>query len=739
MSVVKNSSSLTPYSISLVTNSLRSKYLKLLVYLIIVDGDPDSDAQSRVRKACHKDFHSGNLRSLDAGLLQSMKRSLITLPLISILLQTALPVAVAAPSRQPDKTEDCDILVVGGGLSGAAAAYEGLLAGRTVCLTEITDWVGGQISAQGTSALDERKTQRDLLFFPRGYLELRQRIKKHYGILNPGKCWVSESCFYPYDGHKLLFDILKDAEDRGDGKLKWLPSTVIKELEYSADGKQITSAIAIQHRPAKGTPPINTETLSAKIEDAYRYENSARFDKTIIRLKPRLSKARIPWYIIDATETGELIGLADVPHRLGIDPRSYLEPSSSSTTGDQYCTQGFTYTFAMQAVAEPQNHTIPPFYAQYAPYYSYELPRLASFPLVFTYRRIKSAQPEQKLPPDPKQFPINVGDISMQNWTWGNDYRPGTSQDNLIYTRDQLQATGQLQPGGWMGGLRTETLRRGEEHAIGYFYWLVTGTTDSQLGDGVKKPYPNHRFLSGFDSPMGTAHGLSKYPYMREGRRIIGRPSYGQSAGFMVWEIDISRNNFRTDFYRQNLPAADFRRLWASIASLNQGISVLRGAETADEVKPRSRSTIFPDSVGIGHYAIDFHPCMTNSPPEAPGNTEKEGTRKGQGQAYPFQIPLRALIPQKIDNMLVAGKSIATSHTAAAAYRVHSFEWSAGAAAGTVADFALRNAIAPYELVDNLPLPEPQLEQLQRLLDKNKNPVAFPNTSIFNQSWENWR
>jgi glycerol-3-phosphate dehydrogenase len=34
--------------------------------------------------------------------------------------------------------------VVGGGLAGAGAAYEALLLGKTVCLTEITDWVGGQ-------------------------------------------------------------------------------------------------------------------------------------------------------------------------------------------------------------------------------------------------------------------------------------------------------------------------------------------------------------------------------------------------------------------------------------------------------------------------------------------------------------------------------------------------------------------------------------------------------------------
>ncbi len=89
--------------------------------------------------------------------------------------------------------------------------------------------------------------------------------------------------------------------------------------------------------------------------------------------------------------------------------------------------------------------------------------------------------------------------------------------------------------------------------------------------------------------------------------------------------------------------------------------------------------------------------------------------------------------------MLVAGKSIATSHIAAAAYRVHSFEWSAGAAVGTTAAFAVEKAIAPYQLVDQLPLPEPQLEALQRRLQESSNPTAFPDTSIFNESWEDWR
>jgi len=638
---------------------------------------------------------------------------------------------------EPENQVECELLVVGGGLAGAAASYEALLLGKTVCLTEITDWVGGQISSQGTSALDERTTQRSRLFYPRGYLELRDRIEDFYDELNPGDCWVSHSCFLPKDANEILAKQLQKAAKKGKGTLHWFPSTVIKELETAVvgQGSQITSAIAIQHSPQVNTAPLNTETLSQTIADAYSYQDSARFQKKIIRFVPPANSD--DWLVIEATETGEIVALADVPYRLGVDPLSHLEPSSSSANGDPYCPQGFTYTFAMEATEEAQEHQEPEFYPKHAPYYSYELERLADFNLVFTYRRIWS--PETGTAEKFRGISFTAptpGDISMQNWTWGNDYRPGTAQDNLVYTRQQLQASGQLDPGGWLGGLRTETLQKGEDHALGYFHWLVAGHTDSQLGEGFKKPYPNNRLLTGLDSPMGTVHGLSKYPYMREGRRIIGRTSRGYSNGFTVAEIDISRRDYKDEYYKENLSENSYRQLWQTLNGLE--LIIDKNADL-EKVQPRSRSTIFPDSVGIGHYAIDFHPCMNEFPAEKPGNTERAGERKGAGQAYPFQIPLRAMIPQKVDNLLVTGKTIATSHIAAAAYRVHSFEWSSGAAAGIIAAFALENDILPYELIDESYIKEKQLQFLQRTLNDSGNPTAFPDTSIFNESWEEWR
>jgi len=660
------------------------------------------------------------------------------------------PIAIATPPRAVDNTVECELLIVGGGLAGTATAYEALLAGKTVCMTELTDWVGGQLTSQGTSALDEKPTQTEKLFYPRGYLELKQRIENFYGVRNPGKCWVSRSsCFLPKDGHGLLMAQLKNAERKGKGKLNWFPNTVIKELQIQpvGQGEQITAAIAIQHQPAPGAPALNVRPLSQTIEDSYRYEDSDQFTKTLIQFEPPAASSgkNAQWLVVEATETGELIALADVPYRVGIDPRTFRDPSSSSVEGFAYCTQGFTYTFAMEATATPQPQTEPQFYARFTPYYSFDRD-IFNFDALFTYRRIWSPEGLGIFDPASEKIrknrfgvsPAQPGEISMQNWLPGNDYTPGTAKDNLIYTRNQLQQTGQLQPGQWQGGLRVESLKNAEAIALGFYHWLVAGTTDAKLGEGKKTPNPNNILLTGLDSPMGTEHGLSKFPYMREGRRIIGRPDFTYPEGFEINETDISRQTFKDDFYRQNLSPREYRRLHADLTGI-EGLDVLSGALSPDEVQRRQRATMYPDSVGIGHYNIDFHPCYLEYPVEKPGNIERPGERQAHAPSYPFQIPLRAMIPQRIDNLLVVGKSIATSHIAAAAYRVHSFEWSSGAAAGVTAAEALKNDYLPYELVNRVPVTaDKRLGQLRQKIEATNNPTTFPDTSIFT-SFENWQ
>ena len=650
---------------------------------------------------------------------------------ISIAVWIPMASAIAAPTIDQVRGVDaapnsvrCEVLVVGGGLSGVAATYEALKAGRSVCLTEMSDWVGGQVSAQGTSALDEKTTQRSQGLFSHGYADFRQRILAPNSGRNLGSCWVSTVCFMPKDGHETLMKMLKEAEKEGNGKLYFFPNTVAKSVKI--DGPMIQAIRAIQHRPTIGAPPLNTYPLSQTIVDHYSEQDSILFQKTILQFVPPASGK---WIVIEATETGELVAMTDVPYRLGLDARSYRNPSSSSATENPYCPQGLTSVFAMEATADAQSKTPPDFYSRYAQSYSLNSEYYANAPeLVFSYRRIKSA-------PNAGVRSIAPGDISMQNWNWGNDYAPGTSADNYILSRNQLRESGQLEPGGWLGGLRTAGLKGAEEQAIGFFYWFQSGVSDAKKLP--KKPFPNVRFLTGIESPMGTVHGLSKHPYMRESRRIIGRPAYGYEDGFSIDEVTVSRQDFSSTYY-QKLDAKTFRDLAISIAGLNT-IDVITDRIAPQDVKTLGRSHLYPDSVGIGHYPLDFHPCMVETPPEKPGNQERPGERQGAYETFPFQIPLRSMIPQKIDNLLITGKSLSMSHIAASAYRVQAIEWSTGAAAGTTASFVLEMGLMPFQLTNNLPNPNANLEKLQQQLRTNNNPIAFPNTSILNTNWQQWK
>jgi hypothetical protein len=111
------------------------------------------------------------------------------------------------------------------------------------------------------------------------------------------------------------------------------------------------------------------------------------------------------------------------------------------------------------------------------------------------------------------------------------------------------------------------------------------------------------------------------------------------------------------------------------------------------------------------------------------GILKRPGVRQAHGRAYPGpNFPLRSLIPQRLDNLLVSGKGMATSTIAAAAYRVHSFEWVGGGSGGHHRGFLpCVRGVLPYELVDDLPRQEPLLLALQQeFAGPTATPLLFP-------------
>jgi hypothetical protein len=161
---------------------------------------------------------------------------------------------------------------------------------------------------------------------------------------------------------------------------------------------------------------------------------------------------------------------------------------------------------------------------------------------------------------------------------------------------------------------------------------------------------------------VGTRDGLAKQVYVRESRRI--------KAAFTVLEQHV-------------------------------GVEARGGLEGAE---------IFPDSVGVGSYRVDLHP------------TTRLRTYVDLS-SWPFQIPLGALIPVRMENLLPAAKNLGVTHITNGCYRLHPVEWNVGEAAGALAAHCLDRGLIPRQVRDTPRL----LADFQDLLIRLGVVLSWPN------------
>ncbi|MGB9433152.1 MAG: FAD-dependent oxidoreductase, partial [Candidatus Acidiferrum sp.] len=85
--------------------------------------------------------------------------------------------SLTLPSSIPEQT--CDVVILGGGLGGSAAALTSSQTAGRVCMTEPTNWVGGQMTSQGISAFDDNEWI-ETTGATRSFRVLRQKIRDYY-------------------------------------------------------------------------------------------------------------------------------------------------------------------------------------------------------------------------------------------------------------------------------------------------------------------------------------------------------------------------------------------------------------------------------------------------------------------------------------------------------------------------------------------------------------------------------
>lgn len=159
---------------------------------------------------------------------------------------------------------------------------------------------------------------------------------------------------------------------------------------------------------------------------------------------------------------------------------------------------------------------------------------------------------------------------------------------------------------------------------------------------------------------LGTDDGLAKYPYIRESRRI--------KAMHTITEQEVSK-----------------------------------------EIRGDKGICTYFDSVGVGSYHLDLHhTTVTNRSFYIPN--------------YPYEIPLGALLPIRVKNVIPACKNIGTTQITNGCYRLHPTEWNIGESAGYLVAFSMMNQVTPHQVRQE----QKYLKEYQSLLLANGVQLHWP-------------
>jgi hypothetical protein len=526
-----------------------------------------------------------------------------------------------------------DLVIAGGGLGGVAAALAAARAGLRVVMTEVTDWVGGQLTQQGVPPDEHQWIETHGC--TRSYRDLRRGIRDYYRRyypltraararpdLNPGDGWVSRLCHEPRVALAVMEGLLAPYVSSG---------RVVLLLEHETVGADV-AADRVRAIKVRSLQTGNERVLEAP-------------------------------FFIDATELGDLLPLTGTAFVAGCEGQASAGEPHMPARLDPCNQQAFTAVFAMEFVPGTDN-TIerPRDYAFWRGYVPPLTPPWSGPLLALTSTHPQTLQ-RRPFSFDPAGGPASpdanlwvyrrvantanfrpgtyAGDVSIVNWPQ-NDYLLG----NLVGVEDAE---------------RRGHVERARQLSLSMLYWLQT-----------EAPRPDGRAgwheLRLRGDVLGTRDGFAKYPYVREARRI---------------------------------------RAVTTIVEQHCGTearAALAAAGTAGAV-----AMDYPDSVGVGSYRIDLHPTSA-------------GDNYIDVASLPFQIPLGALLPVQVQNLIPACKNIGTTHITNGCYRLHPVEWNIGEAAGALVAFALARRTRPHAVRETPQL----LENFQRRLQAQGVETRWP-------------
>ena len=387
-----------------------------------------------------------------------------------------------------------DILIVGGGAGGVAAALAVAEAGGRCVVTEPTAWLGGQLTSQAVPPDEHRWIEGRDGFHgaTRRYVAFREGVRDHYRaqtdltpqaradpLLNPGGGWVSRLCFEPTVGVAVLNAML--APHVAAGRITVLHGR--EPVAADVDGETVR-AVTFRQFHGEG------ETIEAKI-------------------------------VLDATECGDLYPLVGCGFLLGAEGREVFgelhgraDLGEATDPADQ---QAITHCFALEH-RPGEDHTIdrPDDYAAWRAF----VPTLdPPWPGRLFSWQIDDARDPRTLAMIPPPDAPAVGELEL--WRYrrivdGGIYLP-QRRDVCLWNTVQTDHFRRplIRPGADPYAGRAEVLAAAKGQARCFVHWLQT---EAPRHDGDGHGYPGLR-LAG--ESLGTDDGFAMAAYIREPRRLL--------------------------------------------------------------------------------------------------------------------------------------------------------------------------------------------------------------------------
>ncbi|MCE5202131.1 MAG: FAD-dependent oxidoreductase [Synergistaceae bacterium] len=372
-----------------------------------------------------------------------------------------------------EEAEPYDIVVVGAGTGGCAAAIQAARMGMSVALVEQSDWVGGQMTGAAVSTMDDKTMTRTGI-----YLEFINRVRDFYSAWgkNVNVCyWGSDTiAFEPWVGQKILLEMLGET-----GHVKVILKA--KLLSVKKSGNKVVSAVF----------------------DA---------DGKNIRLNAKI--------FIDATECGDFIPMTGARYRAGnsvspkIDKEGIIQDITYTAVIKRYPgglppelkvsvpPPGYTeYLFKFRAIIRKDGNTWPGEYPFDVPTHNAyrAMPDLAS-------RAVIDGG-------DPTTWPL----VTKTAINWANDY-PGKDSGVPGLSVEFLESRNYRLYSERMAMAKTLAFIYYMQHELGMSDWSV----DDRQGYGG---WFSNNWQEWKEMPERYAPILKHFPpfpYVRESRRIIG-------------------------------------------------------------------------------------------------------------------------------------------------------------------------------------------------------------------------